>query len=49
MASWFTALSVGYLIWYGWRVFVQDKGNPGGLALGVSVIAWGQLLSLLIS
>jgi len=41
-------VSVIYLIWYGWQVFVKDKGNPGGLGLLLSVFAWWNIASALI-
>ncbi len=49
MGSWLTALSVAFLLWYGWQVFVKDKGNPGGLGLAVSVLAFGQIVSALLN
>ena len=39
----FTGLSVLYLLWFGWHVFVRDKGNPGGLGLAVAAIACLQI------
>ena len=40
-------LSAAYLLWYGYRVFVKDRGNPGGIGLVVAVLAWGQILGAL--
>ncbi|WP_159804414.1 hypothetical protein [Litoreibacter roseus] len=45
----FTLVSAAYLLWYGWRVFVTDKGNPGALGLTVSVLAFGQICAWLAS
>lgn len=41
----FTAASVIYLIWYGWMVFVRDKGNPGGLGLAIAAICVIELIT----
>lgn len=34
----FTAFAALYLLWYGWRVFVADKGDLGGLGLAFAAI-----------
>ena len=43
----FTAIAVLYLLWYGYEVFVRDKGNPGGLGLAAAAIAVIQILNAL--
>lgn len=40
----FLGLSVLYLLWYGWQVFVKDGGDLGGLGLGLAVIACLELI-----
>ena len=39
----FTLICVAYLVWYAWRVFIKDKGSPGGLGLTFGTIAWFQI------
>lgn len=41
----FTGLSILYLLWFGWHVFVREGGNPGALGLLGAVLAFGQLFS----
>ncbi len=38
----FTAalMGAGWLVFYGWQVFVKDRGNIGSLGLPLSVFAW---------
>ncbi|MEP3347633.1 MAG: hypothetical protein ABJN34_04620 [Litoreibacter sp.] len=43
-----TAISAGYLLWYGWRVFVKDKGSLGGLGLSLATVAILEIFMSLI-
>ena len=42
-----TGIAAVYLIWYGYQVFVKDKGDLGSLGLTFAVIAFGEVLGAL--
>ena len=38
------AVSIIYLVWYAWYLFVANKGDPGALGLGIAAMAFLNLM-----